>query len=249
MKKISLVISALALGMMVLFSCTKEEALQTSNVKNVESNNNDILRVSPDGSFSFNNKHILSNDYIYQAFNKISNNLSRELISPNSKELPEDLIIEIDPKGKIISNKNEVVPSGMWADDFLVEYGDVELTSSELEIKFFQNGSFEVSGLNNELSIKQEVQSKLEVGSENVSPKLSQGEVLTLKINQYGVVESSNELIVPSGDIKNISPIGANEAWDWDYFKDCVGEYWWAPVVNVALCAVACAIECEDVEE
>ena len=158
------------------------------------------------------------------------------------------LTLVISQRGVITSSDTTIVPNGASAAGLLLEYGQHQVARRVMTIQIPEGIVFEppldLTGLPQMAATLERSQVAARLQS-NVNPNLrrSQPSPLRITLEANGRLISSDPRL-PKGCFDLWNPFSGPEAMRDKYkeFKECVGDYWWAPGLNVLACGAGLGI-------
>jgi len=182
----------------------------------------------------FSDRGIYTNNDEFMRSNPL---LEKALFTLNSfKEGPkstENTSFTITENGFVVS-ENEYYNERRFV-EVLLNDGDLNYLDQDATIVYNKNGYKSIS--NEEIFINNpELREYFINVGEAFMGNIPEGKEVSMGFNE-------NKFFVNGEELPLFGQDNYPQGIKYDYFRDCVGYYWWAPVINIALCAIAVVIE------
>lgn len=180
----------------------------------------------------FNNKNIVTNDESFiKSHPEIANALS-EMNSCHAKSAMSVITsLTVNEEGVVISN-NEYYNGKLFV-ELLINDGGMSYFDDDFTVVFDKNGYKSISNEDVFLKYTNLQNDLVELGNGFIN-KIPDNEEVTLSFIGNKFYLNGNEFYL----FTNLKSCADR----YEEFKDCVGEYWWLPGVNVVACGVGALI-------
>ncbi len=193
--------------------------------------------VKKDGTFIVSNKNFYDS---YPQFAKAITTISSKI----SQKANEEVTISFRADGSIKCSKPDIIDENIDASTFLMTEGNMRLFEGRLNIVFNESGLKSIS--KPEIFVMfPKIEEKYRALGKEIAYQLKskKAKEITLSLTENGkifiIVPNRAEMELP---LENTPLARVEGGCTYSGFKACVGEYWWAPVLNIIACAIGCLI-------
>jgi hypothetical protein len=217
-------------GITIFMSCEKNTTESDVIVAKPEASkpiDGFTVTFNPQGSFTTNDAvFVRNNSLISKALSKLNSDLDNFKSTKTTS-------FTINQDGRIIS-ENEYYNNRLFA-EVLINEGNLQYFDQEFTVTYDNNGFKNIS--NEEYFLQNPLlkQSFIDAG-EGYKGKVPANKEISIHF-------SGNRFFVNGKEVPLFSSFKSANGEKYDYFKDCVGYYWWAIGFNIPMCGIAVLVE------